>query len=367
MSDILKKILKAFSMTAMLLIFGMMPTLAATGDIIPEPDPSTRTDITVNITSPEVYQGDIEFYCNTETFYITVKSGETLTSATFNVPKGSYKIGFLDASDISDSFAITYSDHLDTDKQSSVEVVIDYSDDIADYDGSDVEGDEGVEAISISPAEYDFSDGKEYGTIVIQCTQYGSIDAVIYKLMGTNKIYEITLDADHGFAANVYLPAGTYKELTSIDVTPNELATVTNDLTFAWAHRNNTYYGNNYEVTTGGSVNIDDLYIKMNYQGDLREVDDLILMQTKIRNNYSELVQERREEFIENELPELRPTIAETESSAPAIAEATESQSNSIAKYIGLGFGCLLVLFGVTVLIVRYRRGSGYNDFEEDE
>lgn len=359
----IKKSFKAFVVTAMLLLCSAIPVLAATDDIIPEPDPSTRTDITVNITSPEVYQGDIEFYCNTETFYITVKSGETLTSATFNVPKGSYKIGFLDANDIANSFTITYNDFLDTDKQSSVEAVIDYSDDLENYDGSDVEGDDGVEDISVSPAVYDLSEGKEYGTIVINCTQYGSIDSVVYKLMGTNRVYDITLDAEHGFSANVYLPAGTYKELTSIDVTPNELATITSDLTFAWGHRNSTYYGNNYDVTVGSSTSIDDLYIKMNYQGDLREVDDLILMQTKIRNDYTELVKEKREEFIESELSDTHPTIAEPETSAPVIAEATETHNNNTLKYICIGVGCLFVLCTIAVIVKR-KRSSEADDSE---
>ncbi len=336
-------------------------------DVYEEPDPSTRTDVTINITSPELYEGTIEFYCGFETFYITVKSGETITSATYNVPKGVNKIGFLDPNDVSDSFKITYENQLDTDKQSTVDVKIDYSDKVLEYSEGDEEGDPDPLEVQIVPAEYDFSDGQEHGTITIQCAQYGSIDAVVYKLMGTNRIYDITLDAEYNFAANVYLPAGTYKELTSIDVTPNELATVTSDLTFAWGHRDSTYFGNNYEVTVDNSISIGDLYIKMNYQGDLREVDDLILLQTKIRNDYSELVKERREEFIENELPEIAPTIAETETSAPAIAEATESQNNNIIKYVGIGCGCLLVLFGIVVLVVKHKRLTDDNDFEEGD
>lgn len=345
----------AFFCVACTQCFTLQSFAVAYDTVYEEPDPSTRADITINITSPELYEGTIEFYCGLETFYITVNSGETMTSVTYNVPKGVNKIGFLDPNDVSDSFKIAYKNQLDTDKQTTIDVTIDYSDKILEYTGDDEEGDEGVETISILPSEYNFSDGKEYGTIAIQCEQYGSIDAVVYKLMGTSKVYEITLDAEHNFAANVYLPAGTYKELTSIDVTPNELATVTNDLTFAWGHRNSTYYGNNYEVTTGGSVNIDDLFIKMNYQGDLREVDDLILMQTKIRNNYTELVKERREEFIENELSDIYPTIAEPETSAPAITEAIEPHSNSMLKYIGIGCGCLFVLLGVVTLIIKRR------------
>lgn len=362
----LKKLKHTVLFAVLLSAFTTFSALAATGEPEPDPDPSSRTDISVNITSPDVYSGELEFYCDKETFYISIPSGETQTSVTCNVPKGSYSIGFLDPNDLGNSFNIAYDNHLNTDAQSTVNVTIDYSDRINDYTGDDEEGDSDYVETATQPTEFDFSEGQEYGVISITCAQYGSIDAAVYKLMGPKKVYEITLDAEHNFAANVYLPTGTYKELTSIDVTPNELATITDDLTFAWGHRNSTYYGNNYEVTTGSSTSINDLYIKMNYQGDLREVDDLILMQTKIRDNYTELVQDRREKFIENKLSDTHPTISESEESAPAIAEVSKPH-NSILKYIGIGCACLFVVFLLSATIIRKKHSRKNDNFEENE
>lgn len=341
---------------AMILCFGTVNAFAATddGDPIPEPDPSTRTDVTINVTSPELYQGELEFYCGIETFYIPINSGETLTSVTYNVPKGSYKIGFLDPTDIGNSFKISYSDHLDTDTQSVIDVIIDYSDSATEYDGSD-EGDSGIEVVEIVPAEYDFSDGKEYGTVTISCQRYGSVDSVVYELMG-DKVYDITLDSEHDFKANVYLPVGSYKELTAIKVTPSELATVTDSLSFAWGHRNNEkYFGNNYSVTSGSAVNIDDLYIKMNYQGDLREVDDMILMHTKISNQFTELTNERREEFLESEFADEYPTIAETD--APEIAEATEVEAPNNNRIVIFGvIACVIVVLAGCIVLIQKKK-----------
>ena len=218
MARTVRKSIETILAVAIICCFSTMMSFAATGEPIPDPDPSTRTDVTINVTSPEVYQGELEFYCGVETFYITINSGETLTSVTYNVPKGSYKIGFLDPNDIGDSFKIDYIDHLNTDEQSVIDVVLDYADSTSE--NIDDEGDAEIQAEEIVPAEYDFSDGQEYGTVTISCKQYGSIDAVVYELMG-NKVYDITLDAEHGFKANVYLPVGSYKELTAINVTPN--------------------------------------------------------------------------------------------------------------------------------------------------
>ena len=356
MKPLFKSILKIIQISTMLLMCFAVSSFAATGDPIPEPDPSTRTDVTVNIKSPELYEGDLEFYCGTETFYIHVKSGETLTSATYNVEKGSYKIGFLDPNDISDSFKISYDDHLDTNTKSKVDVVIDYADSVKDNneDWENEGGDLGIEESSVQPAEYDFSEGQASGTIAISCAQYGSIDATVFKLMG-NKIYEITLDAEHDFKANVHLPAGTYKELTSIDVTPNELATISSGLTFAWGHRDKTYFGNNYTVTANSFTDISDLYIKMNYQGDMREVDDSILMQTKIRDNYTDIVNERRDEFVNDNISSEYPTIAAQETSAPAIANAVE-KTVDIRKYIAFGAVGLLAIIGITVIVIKRRK-----------
>ena len=349
------KYLLTVSLCALSVFCSINPAYARTYDNrYEEPDSSTRADVTINITSPELYEGTLEFYCGLETFYINIKSGETLTSVTYNVPKGVNKIGFLDPNDLGNSFTLSYNNQLNTEEQSVIDVVIDYSESTTE-DDIVFDGEDRTEVVEIVPAEYDFSDGQEYGTVTISCKQYGSIDAVVYELMG-NKVYDITLDAEHGFKANVYLPVGSYKELTAINVTPNELATVTSDLSFAWGHKNNEkYFGNNYDVTSGSLINIDDLYIKMNYQGDLREVDDVILLQTKIRNNYTEMTNERRTEFLENEFSDVYPTIAET--SAPEIAEATEVEENNHNKIIIFGVIAFAVVIAAGfVILIRKKK-----------
>ena len=334
-----------------------MPSYAVTSDeLYTEPESSKRTNVNIIIKSPEVYEGTLEFYCGMETYYLSVKNGETETTYTLDVPKGKSHIGFLDPDDTTDAFTISYDKELDTDKENIITATIEYSKNTSEVSEEEIDAPEDIE-ITASPSEIDYSDGQESGILHVKCTAYGSFDRVTYKMMNGEKIYSIPLDAEHNFEANVALPVGTYRELSDFDFVKNALTSLTNDISFAWGHRNNPgYFGNNYEITKNGYASIDDLYIKMNYQGDMREVDDDILMTAKINEQYTDLKNARRDEFLESEFGNERDvTIAETD--APVIAEATDTTKNtfSIKKIAILGIG-ILAMIGIIAVIKRKQK-----------
>ena len=317
-------------------------------------DPNTRTDVTINVASPELFSDHLEFYCGKETFYIYINAGETMTSVTYSVPKGVNKVDFFDPDDIAGSFDITYDEWLDTDKQSSIDVIVNYSEKVDAQ--MEITGDEYIKESVPSLLEYDFSDGREYGLLSISCTQHASIDSVVYRLMG-DRVYEITLDSEHGYAAAVRLPAGiTYRELGSINVVPNKLADVPDGVSFSWGHRDDPgYFGNNYEVTAGSCVQIDDLYIKMNYNGALTEVDDVLLLSPKINEQYELAADERRSTFLESHyaLAGLDEDVSR-ESSAPVVAQ--EQERPGILAIIGAALVIMIVVGAAAAHIRRSHR-----------
>ena len=86
----------------------------------------------------------------------------------------------------------------------------------------------------------------------------------------------------------------------------------------------------------------------------MREVDDAILMTTKINEQYTNLRNEKRNEFLESEFGNEREvTIAETE--APAIAEATDTKKTLPVKKI-LFFSVGAVLIVGIIFIIRITR-----------
>lgn len=335
---ILKKIRRFLAVLSVFCVLGALNVFAYAVDNpgeFDDDDSSSRVNITVNVESPDVYDGTIEFYCGRETFYMAIPAGETTSSFNFNVPGGVSKVAFIDPDDVGNSFTLTYDKTLDADKQKEINVVMTYSESSMEVSDEEIDAPDDISTGIVGPEVYDFSDGQEYGTILVSCSQYGSVDSVIYSLLGKDRTYDVTLNNDNGYQANLLLPAGTYRELTKISVTTSSLVTDNDSLSFAWGHRNSTYFGNNYELTVDDQVSIDDLIIKMNYEGDLREIDDNILMGAKIASNYTEIKNNRREEILKKELPEklgLDETIAETE--APKVAEAVVTENTGRWKVI---------------------------------
>lgn len=321
-----------------------------------EPDSTERTDITVNISHPEDYSGTLEFYCGGETFYLSVQSGTTETSVPVSVTKGKSEVGFLDADDVIHAYQLSYEKTLDTEHQNSIDVKIDYAEDTLSVSDGEIDAPEDP-GTGHDPAVYDFSDGTENGILQIACTPYASFDSVIYTLTGAKHIYEIVLDAEHNFSANVRIPTGSYGESSSIQVTPNAIASIADGMSFSWGHRNSEgYFGKNYTVRNNETTVIGDLYIRMNYQGDLREVDDSILMAPGIMTAYSDLKEERRKEFKENELHES--SSAET-APAETIATAEPVEPDKTQEWIKTAMrigAAILIGAGSGIFILKRKR-----------
>ena len=355
-----KKIRKTFNILLLSVLMAsnfLIPSYAVTSDEpYTEPDASTRANINVIIKSPEIYEGTLEFYCGMETYYLAVKEGDTETVYTLDVPYGKSHIGFLDPDDTTDSFTINYDHELDTEKEDTVTATIAYAKNTSEVSENEINAPDDID-MTASPSEIDYSDGQESGILHVKCTYYGSFDSVTYRMMNGERVYDITLDQEHNFEANVRFPVGTYRELSNIDVEENALTSITDDISFAFGHRNNEgYFGNNYEITKNGYTSVDDLYIKMNYKGDMREVDDEILMTTKINEQYTNLRNEKRNEFLESEFGNEREvTIAETE--APAIAEATDTKKTlPVKKILFFGVGAVLIVGIISIIRITRKK-----------
>lgn len=237
-------------------------------------------------------------------------------------------------------------------------------------DVSDTDGETGL--IDQQPDRYYFDEGENYGTLNIKCDYSAAVISALYRLKGNDKVYDITLNRDAGFMAEVRLPEGTYSEATTIEVVLDEDVLYQDGLTFTWSHVDNpTFFGNYYDVSNGSTEDVGDLQILMHYQGEVSPVNASILFAPKYRETHDKLVAQNREEIREAiiETAETIPEITEEETEQPTIAEAEviepEPVQNSrpYLKYIIIGAAVLLLL-GLGIIIrsrIMYYR-NGYDE-----
>lgn len=337
-----KKLLLGFML--LFVVFMILPCqIAQAMDNITLPAMENETTVTFRAEVPEGFARDIEIFLNGSPYYMTAQSGYV---AKVDLEPDDYEIKVILSDDITNQY---HADHVETfnpEKDKNISIQITYNPEATlEEEGeehilTDIEDLEDI----INPKVYDFSDGKEYGTVLISREQYGAIKTATYRLVGNDTVYDISLDRDYMGQAKVLLPVGSYYESGTIDVELAQDATVPNDTTFLWQHDTNPgNWGDYYTISAGETTSIDDLVIMISSESDVFEVNSSLLFSKTYNNNHESLVESHRQEALESAFPEKYET-EETETIA-VVVPVEEPEIPFPAQV-------LILIIGITFLIV---------------
>lgn len=281
---------------------------------------------------------------------------------TIQVEAGTYQFMVLSSTDLEKEYVYTYPETIDTSKENEITITVTQQENADEglYSGhADGSHDHSIfEETVIEPMVYDFTDGKESGSIMIQAKNYGAVKSLQYTLVGPERTYEILLDRDHLFEAEVKLPVGEYYESSDLSIELSDAASVREEVSFLWAHKNNpAFWGNYYQVTTGTPIQINDLIINMVSGSEHTELNSNVLFADSNTKNLVEAQQQHNQEQLESAFPELYESEAETETIATA-QEVDENPLN-IAHLLfiigGMIAGCIVILAIIYLVRRRYK------------
>lgn len=337
-----------------------------------DPDEFIETDLVqvpVNFTYDGTFTERVELYVDgypATAFWYDESLENNGYKGFVSAKPGTHGLRVFSSTDVSDSYDFEYPETFNTDKdkekgiQIKVVAAPDNSGDDGEYSGHE-EGAERGEmhgAEILVPSQYDFSDGTESGTIHIEAKNYGAVKTLTYRLVGKDRVYDITLDNDHVFEADVILPVGQYYESGELDVGLAENAVARSDVHFSWAHKNNpSFFGSYYEVTNGNTINITDLIVNMTQGNETTELNSEILFADKREKNRVQAQQEHQQEELQSAFPE---TYGSDGASAPTIAtaETTDTKHFDLRKIIVPILACAVV-FGVAaggIYLIRKKK-----------
>lgn len=316
-----------------------------------------ETTVTFRADVPEGFSEDIEIFLNKSPYYMTAQSGYVTK---VNLEPSEYEVRVILSGDITNQYHAEFVETFNPKTKKDITIQITYvpEADIKNEGEEHILTDiEDMEDIT-EPKVYDFSDGKEYGTLLISREQYGAIKAATYRLVGNDTVYDISLDRDYMGQAKVLLPAGDYYESGTINVELAEDATVPDGAHFLWQHDSNLgNWGNYYTVTPGDTTSINDLVIMISSEGDVFEVKSSLLFSKTYSNNYESLAENHRKEALESAFPELYETN-ETETIASVIpVEESNAPLLADAVVLILAIMVLIILFAL-IMKIRSKRGK---------
>lgn len=275
---------------------------------------------------------------------------------------GVHKFAVISSTDTTNIYSFEYPESIDTDKDTSVTVTVtqnEQTEEDDEYSGHGDDEDFTYEEPVITPMEYDFSDGKEAGTLHIMAKSYGAVTSLQYRLVGAERTYDILLDSDHAFIADVILPVGDYRESSSIEVELAEGAAARESVRFTWAHSDNPkFFGNTYTIGKDETVSVTDLMVNMTQDNEVSELNSQILFSdTQTRNRLA-----ARDAHVQKELESAFPEIygsSETETetipTVETIAEANTEEDT--AKGILIPAVACVAILGIGICgIIWFRR-----------
>lgn len=319
-------------------------------------------DITITLNCDESFSERIEIYFNgiprTALWYDSnmKKNGY---SRTISIERGVYKLMVLSSTDLADRYSFSTDESIDTSvkKDITIEVSEDQNTANEEGDGEKHYNEDTIEANLAKPSFYDFSNGSVSGKVTIKAINCAAIDSLIYTLVGEGNFYEIELDNEHLFEAEVILPIGSYYESSSIKVKLDQDAYASENVTFLWAHKNNPgFFGNYYDITENVPKTIDDLTVYMINGNSQFEVNSEILFHDKLTKNLLEAKESHLQKELESEFPGIYNTSpAETETIAAA--KPVEEETYDFAKFIPIlaGLGLIAAAAGILIWIRKKR------------
>ena len=329
-------------------------------DVIPDIEPEGPVkEVTITLDAPEGFQERVEVYLNGSPRPLSYDADLENNGYTMHIKLAEdiYDVKVLSSTNIDDRYQFEAPESLDTATDTSLLIQVI---DTAPEGENEPEYDEHHDMVfeeteKIEPLRFDFSEGGLYGTVFISCKGYGAVQSAVYRLVGERQVYEVTLDREHGFEAEVLLPPGSYYESGTMDVNLDVDAKCPDGTRFQWAHADNMgFFGNYYDVADGTTNTVNDLIIMMTYNGEIEEINSNTLFRSTLMDNYLSAQESHVQKELESAFPE---SFSETET-IPVAEPVVEGQSH-FKKVATIAFMVLVVLAAVLLgIIVRRRRNS---------
>lgn len=326
-------------------------------DMIPDIEPEGPVkEITITLDAPEGFQERVEVYLNGSPRPLSYDADLENNGYTMHIKLAEdiYDVKVLSSTNIDDRYRFEAPEIFDTVTDTSLLIQVI---DTAPEGEVEPEYDEHHDMVfreteKIEPLRFDLSKDGPYGTIFVSCKGYGAVQSAVYRLVGEQRVYEITLDREHGFEAEVLLPPGSYYESGTIDVNLDVDAECPDETRFQWAHADNMgFFGNYYDVTDGTVNAVNDLIIMMSYDGAIEEINSNTLFRSTLMDNYLSAQESHIQKELESAFPE---SFSETET-IPSAEPIIEDQ-NYFKEITVIAFTVLAVLVITSLTIIYYRR-----------
>lgn len=318
-----------------------------------EEDLSNEVTVTISASVPEGFDERIEVYLNNSPHPLTKDYQYTME---LPLDKNTvYDVIILSSTDIEDRYAFSAPDTLSPsqDKSLTIQVTELFEEPSENNPSLETDGITEIGDLEITPSQYDFSDDQESGTVHISMKDYGVFDTVTYRLVGEKAVYDIVLDSEHYFQADVILPKGPYYESSTMSYTFQDWVPE-NQLDFALEHAGQQgNFGKYYDVSTEEDIYIDDLIIYMISGNNSMEVNANIINDSVVVEQSIAMQQEHEKKELESAFPELTETTSEAEiiPKAQEIEEEPFDMSN-----LSFVIGGLLCGFGIGFAIYQFRK-----------
>lgn len=287
-------------------------------------DVDEEGEVTITADVPQGFNERISVYIDKAPMTLFYLEGANNNGYTMTVPValGEHKLAVMSTTDVNDMYAYSVPESINIKKDgpNTIEVTITQNEnaELADEEINDHDELHQTDSAeeTVLPAEYDYSDGQEYGTVHVKSNYYAAVKTVIYSLVGADRVYDIVLNRDHLFEANVKLPVGSYRESSSIKVDLDQDANSDDAIRFSWEHVNQVgAFGKSYDITPQSQIDVSDLAVYMYIGNDTGELDSNLLFNKKLMDNKESQEAAHKEAALESIFGDesTEETIASTE------------------------------------------------------
>lgn len=274
-------------------------------------------NVTIQVNVPEGFDQRVDVYLNKDPHGVTASDDYSIT---IPVDAGTYDIHVILPTDVMEQYVATAQETLDVRADTTLIVNVSANPDYWKTSGSQAEEPDNTETnevyenfeLEVTPAVYDYSDGKESGTIHIRTEHYGVFESLTYHLVG-DEVYDIVLDMDHSFEAIVTLPVGEYYETGTMEYKTCDWVPEDLDITFKWEHKDNVgAFGRYFTIKTGETVEDTDLIIYMANSTETAEVDANQINSGRVIKEQIEAEQRHENEQLRKAFPDEFPSESAT-------------------------------------------------------
>ena len=314
-------------------------------------------NVTIQVNVPEDFDQRVDVYLNKEAHGITAGDGYSIT---IPVDAGTYAIHVILPKDAMEQYVATAQEALNVRTDTTLIVNVSANPDYGKNSDGQVEEPDSAETNEVyenfeledEPAVYDYSDGKESGTIHIQAKNYGVFESLTYHLVGKD-VYDIVLDMDHDFEAIVTLPVGENYETGTMEYKTCDWVPESLDVTFKWEHKDNIgAFGQYFTIKDSTTVEDTDLIVYMVNSAETTEVDANQINSGRVIEDQIDAEQKHENEQLKKAFPDEFPSETATAETIPTV-EITEKESFDFAKAAKIAGA---VIIGAAIGVCVYYR-----------